>query len=263
MELENLMSVPVDLIVPNPNQPRKQFSEEGLEELTSSIKEFGVIQPILVHQLSDGTYELIAGERRLRASKLAGLTEIPAVVRSNVYETDSAVMALIENLQRRDLNCFEEAEGYAKLMSEHNMTQLDVAKKVGKNQSTVANKLRLLRLEPEVKEFISEHNLSERHARAILKLPSTEDKLEVLRRVADKDLTVTDTEKLIDLKLKSKMATPSGQDEYSIRGISRDLRLILNEITKIVDTANSLGMKVSMSKENKGRFVEVKLKILS
>ncbi len=263
MERDILIEIPIDRILPNPNQPRKEFSEEGLQELADSIREYGVIQPLLVRKKEAGeTYELIAGERRLRASKIAGLTSVPAIL-TETEDLDSAIIAMIENLQRRDLNFFEEAEGYFRLMEDFNMSQVDIAKKMGKNQSTIANKLRLLRIEPEVQEKIKEYQLTERHARAILKLPSTMDKLTVVEEVNKKALNVSDTERLVELKLKSKMfASPEEEPpELRIKGVSRDLRLILNEVNKIVSSCNSLGIPVTMSKENKGKFVEIKLKV--
>ncbi len=262
MENETLLKIDINKVVPNPNQPRKEFVVEHLLELRDSIMVYGVIQPIVVIEREEGQYELIAGERRLRASKMAGLTEIPAIVRKETPETDSAVMALIENLQRQDLSFFEEAEGYQKLMDDFQMTQQEVSKKMGKNQSTVANKLRLLKLSPEVKGLIQEKGLTERHARAILKLSSKEDQESILKDVADRDLTVSDTEKLVSMKLRSRMGVAQGTERGpSIRVVSRDIRLILNEINKLVETANKLGIKVTMSKENTGTNVEVKLKI--
>lgn len=137
--------IEIDRIRPNPYQPRKRFNHIAIEELALSIKEYGVLQPIAVKRMNDGFFELIAGERRVKAAKLAGLKNIPAIV-MEILDEDSTIIALIENLQREDLNFFEEAEGYASLMNDYGLTQEQVAKKVGKNQSTIANKIRLLRL---------------------------------------------------------------------------------------------------------------------
>lgn len=148
---KNITYVGIDHIRPNPYQPRKQFNKMALEELCESIKQYGVLQPINVRRLSHGTYEIVAGERRLRAATMAGLMEIPAII-INVDDNDSAVMALIENLQREDLSYMEEAEGYSNLINEHGFTQEELAQKIGKSQSTVANKIRLLKLSPLVKK---------------------------------------------------------------------------------------------------------------
>jgi ParB family chromosome partitioning protein len=165
-----IINIPIDEIAPNPYQPRKDFSGSSLEELATSIKEYGVLQPVNVRKIGGKGYELVSGERRLRATRLAGMEVIPAVV-IEVVEQDSAVIALIENLQREDLNFMEEAEGYHNLISDHGMTQEELAKKVGKKQSTIANKLRLLKLNNKIKKTILENELTERHARALLKLP--------------------------------------------------------------------------------------------
>jgi len=257
--LQQLLNIPIDLIDPNPHQPRQVFDEEALSELADSIREYGVLQPILVKKKADGRFELIAGERRLRASKLVGLKMMPAQVR-NVEGTDMAVMALIENLQRSDLDFFEEAQGYRKLITDHGMTQQQVADKMGKSQSAIANKLRLLYLSEGTQAAIHEAGLSERHARALLKLPDEKDQLKIIDWARRTEATVKDTEKYVELTLLSKMQRAEDEGP-SIRGRARDLRLIMNELNKIVDSANSLGLKVQLHKENKGRYVEVKLKI--
>lgn len=144
--------LPVDAIRPNPYQPRRHFDQKALEELAESIKSYGVLQPISVRRQTASIYELVAGERRLRASKLAGLETVPVIV-TDFDESDSALVALLENLQREDLSYMEEAQGYAHLINQHRLTQEEVAAKVGKNQSTIANKLRILKLGPLVKRF--------------------------------------------------------------------------------------------------------------
>lgn len=188
--------VPVAKIIPNPNQPRKHFSDESLAELAESIKTFGVIQPISVRKVNDGMYELVSGERRLRASKLAGLTEIPAL-QVKISDKDSAVIAIIENVQREDLSYFEEAESYRQLMKYYGMTQSDIAKLIGKSQSFVANKIRLLKMDDSVIQSVKENGLSERHARALLKIPDAEIQKEVIKEIHNKDLNVRRTENLV------------------------------------------------------------------
>ena len=189
--------IEIDRIRPNPYQPRKRFSHIAIEELALSIKEYGVLQPIAVKRMNDGFFELIAGERRVKAAKLAGFKNIPAIV-MEILDEDSTIIALIENLQREDLNFFEEAEGYASLMNDYGLTQEQVAKKVGKNQSTIANKIRLLRLPREVKEYIIQNGLTERHARALLKIPEKDIQIALASRIVEKNLRVKDAEELVE-----------------------------------------------------------------
>ncbi|SEF98246.1 chromosome partitioning protein, ParB family [Caloramator fervidus] len=201
MRVENeIKIIPINLIKQNSYQPRKVFDDQALLELSESIREYGVLQPISVRKINDSFYELIAGERRLRASQLAGLTEIPAVV-VEASDRDSAVLALIENLQREDLNFIEEAEGYLRLIKEHGFTQEELAHKIGKKQSTIANKLRILKLSDTVKEILLKENLTERHARALLKLPTEEMQLKALDEIIKNGLNVKETEELIEKML--------------------------------------------------------------
>jgi ParB family chromosome partitioning protein len=191
--------IPIHLVKQNTYQPRKYFNQESLLELSESIREYGVLQPISVRR--DGNrFELVAGERRLRASQLAGLKEIPAII-MDMTDTESAVLALIENLQREDLNYIEEAEGYYNLIKQHGFTQEELAVRIGKKQSTIANKLRLLKLSDKVKEILLKEGLTERHARALLKLPDEYSQLKVIEEVIKKGLNVKKTEELIEREL--------------------------------------------------------------
>ncbi|MEE1195061.1 MAG: ParB/RepB/Spo0J family partition protein, partial [Phascolarctobacterium sp.] len=174
-----VVKVPIEQIFPNPYQPRKTFDDEALQDLASSIAEYGVLQPLLVAPAEDGRYLLIAGERRLRASRLAKLNEVPVII-SEYSSQQIAEIALIENLQREDLHFLEEAEGYEQLMEQFHLTQEAMAARVGKKQSTIANKLRLLRLSSDVRKLLVEHELSERHARALLKIEDEAQRMEVL-----------------------------------------------------------------------------------
>ena len=192
-----ILEVPVDQIIPNPNQPRQVFDEEHLKELAESIKTYGVIQPIQVRKLNNSLYELVSGERRLRASKLAKLKTVPAI-EVKINDQDSAVLAIIENVQREDLNYFEEAESYQQLIKYYHMTQEQVAKLIGKSQSFVANKLRLIKMDEEVIEAVKKAGLSERHARALLKVPDKDIQLEVIDQVKRRDLNVKKTERLVE-----------------------------------------------------------------
>lgn len=203
--------VPVSAIQPNLRQPRTYFDDAALAELSASIKEFGVLQPLLVRPLSEGTYELIAGERRLRASKLAGLETVPILIRSAGHQS-SLEMALIENLQREDINPVECARAYRRLMDEFALTQEQVADKVGKSRTTVANTLRLLRLPPKVIDGIEGGRISEGHARALLAFESSEQQLAVYEQIIEKGLTVREVEKAAKQKpVTKRVSTPPAQ----------------------------------------------------
>lgn len=246
----NVVMLPTLSIRPNPYQPRKVFDKFMLDELASSIKEFGVIQPINVRVINEGTYELVAGERRLRAAKLAKLDEIPAIV-IDVNDKDSAVLALIENLQRENLNYFEEAEGYYNLMEDYNLTQEDIAKQVGKSQSTIANKLRLLKLPDQVVKLLLDHNLSERHARALLKLPTTDLQLALLNKVIIQSLNVKKTEDLIEdtlHKVINEEKQNSKHNSYFKRYI-KDIRIFTNTIKQSVEMMKDSGIDIEYKLE--------------
>ena len=177
-----VLYVPLSKIVPNPYQPRKEFESEALSELADSIRQYGVLQPLLVAPGPDNNYILIAGELRLRASTMAGMGSVPVIV--SEYTTQQiAEIALIENLQRKDLHYLEEAEGYEKLVNTFHLTQESMAGRVGKKQSTIANKLRLLKLSPSVRNTLHESDLTERHARALLKLENEETQKTVLKKI--------------------------------------------------------------------------------
>ena len=208
-EEKMISMISIDSIRPNPYQPRRKFDNSSLDELCNSIKQYGVIQPINVRKTSKSHYELVAGERRLRAAAMAGHKEIPAIV-VDIGENDSAIMALIENLQREDLGYIEEAEGYRNLIKEHGLTQEELAQKIGKSQSTIANKIRILRLSPMVKKILSDNNLTERHARALLKIDDEQIQLKVLQKVCERGLNVRKTEDLVQ-RLWISIATPRKQ----------------------------------------------------
>ena len=195
METGRVVFLPARAIRPNPAQPRKVFREEALDELAESIRQHGILQPLSVRRVG-AYYQLIAGERRLRASIQAGLMEIPCIVMT-MDERESGVAALVENLQRQDLDFIEEAKGISLLMQEHTMSQEQVAKLLGKSQSAVANKLRLLRHSSQVLEALREAGLSERHARALLKLPTEPQKMQVISQISRLGMSVARTERYI------------------------------------------------------------------
>jgi len=244
-QANTLEIIPVDYIRPNPYQPRRVFSEESLNELAHSIKQYGLLQPITVRKLSHNYYEIIAGERRWRAVCKAGFTHIKAVVQPAVDE-DSALIALIENLQREDLHFFEEAEGYQSLMKEHGLTQEELARRLGMNQSTVANKMRILKLPASVKELVTAYRLSERHARALLRLHNEEAQLKVLRDIKQKNLSVKLTEDLVEKMLARIYGEePPDLSRQNVVCIMRDYRIYINTIKKALSRIKKSGVKVS------------------
>lgn len=258
--LRSVEKIPIQLVRPNPYQPRRTFSEQSIEELSRSIQRYGLIQPIVVRKINPTHYELIAGERRLRASKRAGLLEIEAIVQ-RVGEQDSAVMALIENLQRENLHFFDEAEAYRNLLLEHGLTQEDLARKIGKNQSTVANKLRILRLAPEVKTSIMIHRLTERHARTLLRLADPSLQLELIEQIRRENLSVKATEDLVEKILDKQYYEQEAPHKKKISGFVRDGRLLMNDIKKLVKQVSESGLHANYTVRDTGLSFEVMVTI--
>lgn len=215
-EMADVQRIPVNQIVPNRYQPRQIFHQEELAELTASIKETGVIQPIVVRRKGDGVYELIAGERRWRASKEAGLNVIPAVVK-NCTDQEALLLALVENIQREDLNPMETARAYSRMMKEFGLTQETVATKVGRDRSSVANFIRLTHLHPDLQVLVEKGQLSTGHAKALLSLPTTESQQRVARLVVSDSLSVRETEKLVEQSLigKKPVARPARTTQWT------------------------------------------------
>ncbi|WP_353094619.1 nucleoid occlusion protein [Tissierella praeacuta] len=251
--------IPISIIKPNPYQPRKDFNQRALEELSQSIKAYGVIQPISVRQINEDSYELIAGERRLRASELAELQEIPAII-VDYRDKESALIALMENLQREDLNFIEEAEGYNNLIEDHGFTQQEIAEKMGKNQSTVANKLRLLKLPEDIKRDLLENNLTERHGRALLKLADDDLKRKILEKVINNELNVNKTEALVNDILDDLTKREDNEVKQNIKSLI-NIRIYLNTIKKAFSAIKDTGIKAEYKEVDKGDHVEVVVKI--
>jgi ParB family chromosome partitioning protein len=196
LETDQLREIDIDRILPNSHQPRKNFDEDALNDLANSIREHGVVQPIVVRPLDDGFFQLIAGERRWRASQRAGLSRVPAVVRE-AGEHHALELALIENLQREDLNPMEEAQAYERLIADFGMTQDEVARRVGKNRATIANMLRLLRLPPEVQQWLRENRITTGHAKALLSLSDLNAILDTARKIIQGNYSVRQAEMLV------------------------------------------------------------------
>lgn len=252
-----VLQIPLSKIVPNPYQPRKEFESEALSELADSIRQYGVLQPLLVAPGKGDTYILIAGERRLRASTMAGLGSVPVIV--SEYTTQQiAEIALIENLQRKDLHYLEEAEGYEKLVNIFHLTQESMAIRVGKKQSTIANKLRLLRLPVSVRNKLHDSDLTERHARVLLKLENEELQKDVLQKVLKGHLNIKQTEALVEKTLKE--AGKLNQKKPRLV-IVNDVRIYLNSIKEVMESVKNSGIPSSMEQEMDGDDVVVTLRI--
>ena len=245
METGRVVFLPARSIRPNPSQPRRVFDEAALAELTESIRCHGVIQPLSVRRV-EGVYELIAGERRLRAAQAAGLSEIPCIVMT-MDDTESGLVALVENLQRQDLDFIEEAMGISRLIRSQNLSQEQAARMLGKSQSAIANKLRLLRHSPPVLEAIAQSKLTERHARALLRLPGEEDKLRAIAAISALGMSVSRTEQYIENLLNSRGKKPPSR--VNIGGF-------LNNLTQSLARIQSAGIPaVSERRETDSQIV--------
>jgi ParB family chromosome partitioning protein len=256
LKMENkILSIPQGDILPNPNQPRRRFDYDELEGLAQSIRANGILQPLLVRNLENGKYELIAGERRLRAARLIGLTKVPCII-NDISESDSAVFAVIENLQRQNLDYFEEAEALALLISDYRMSQEELCKKLGKAQSTLSNKLRLLKLNEEMRYKISRAGLSERHARALLSLTDEVQRARALAIIIDRHLTVNESESLIEQMLRKNEA-PKRQ---ILKGF-KDIRIFINTLNNAVDAIRKAGIDADSVKTETDEYVEYIVRI--
>ncbi|MCF0147839.1 MAG: nucleoid occlusion protein [Clostridium sp.] len=231
-----ISNISVDKIFPNTYQPRRFFNEEALEELSQSIKEHGIIQPITVRKRGEN-FELVAGERRWRAARMADFDVVPCNI-IEITDTESAEIALLENLQREDLNFIEEAEAYFNLINDHKFTQDELAKRMGKKQSTIANKLRILKLSEKVRETCLENKLTERHARALLSLPNEELQLKVVDKIVKDSLNVKATEELINKELlKIAGEELNNKDKKRVKSVF-PAKLYVNTIRQVFDKFN-------------------------
>ncbi|AJK85734.1 MULTISPECIES: nucleoid occlusion protein [Lysinibacillus] len=261
---EEVIKLPIDEIVPNRFQPRTIFDDEKIEELSRTIHTHGVIQPIVVRKTSENQYEIIAGERRYRAMKKLQWTEVPAIVR-NLTDKETASIALIENLQREELTAIEEAVAYQKLLELHELTQEALAQRLGKGQSTVANKLRLLRLPDEVQQAILQRKISERHARALIAIKDQPLQLEILQQTVDSDWNVRQLEEQIQAILHP----VTDEQEESVpkkarpkrKAISKDVRIALNTIKQSLTMVTKSGITVNTEEEDTEEYYQITVKI--
>lgn len=261
---KRLVEIDVKAIHPNPYQPRATFDEASIAELAQSIEQVGLLQPLLVRKAADG-YELVAGERRLRAVTSLGREKVACIVQQDIVDESSAVMALIENLQREDLHYLEEARCYQTLLESYNLTQEELAKRLGKSQSSIANKLRLLKLSPEIKAVMTENRLSERHARALLRLKDDEEKLGVVDKIVKKNLSVKETEQLVEKTLgkayDEKEADKAKTKKPMLARIVRDYRLFMNTINTAVNQLRESGMAVEVEQADRSDGVDITIKV--
>lgn len=237
--------LPADEIKPCPLQPRKQFDDAALKELSQSIKCYGILNPLTV-RCRGGNYELVAGERRLRAAKLAGLKDVPCIL-IDVNMEDAGLIALIENLQRRDLDFIEEAQGLSRLIRMFGLSQEEAAKRIGKSQSAVANKLRLLRLPEDVLEGLRAHGLSERHGRALLRLPEASMQRLALEHISSNGLTVAAAEEYIESLLREPEESPKGEVRRMM--VLKDVRIFLNSLNRSLDLMKQGGIAAGVKKQ--------------
>lgn len=255
-ESNRVQFLPVASISPNPGQPRTYFAQDSLEELAASIKEHGVLQPLSVRRTSGG-YELVSGERRLRASKLAGLSEVPCMI-VTVDGQESSLLALVENLQRRDLDFVEEAAALSALIQTYHLSQEEAAKRIGKSQSAVANKLRLLRLSPATLSILRQHGCTERHARALLKLEDPAVQTEAARYVVEQGLTVAKTEQYVEELLHP---LPDKPQRKKPAFIIKDVRLFLNTITRGLSIMKSAGVNANCRRQETADAIQLTITI--
>ena len=249
-----IYNIPQAMIVPNPNQPRKRFDYDELENLAQSIRENGILQPITVRKREDKKYELVSGERRLRAARLVGMVKIPSIV-INIDDKNSAMFSIIENLQRQSLNFFEEAEAIEKLVGEYAMSREEVAQKLGLAPSTVSNKLRILRLPEEMRFELARSGLTESHARALLMLEDDNQRARALSIIVDRHLNVAESERLIN-----QMINRNNRPRNPLRGI-RDVRLFINTLNHAVDTIRRAGVEADAARSETEEYIEYVVRI--
>ena len=244
-----ILSLRLEDIAPNPVQPRKHFDEQELQELSESIRTYGILNPLTV-RLRCGKYELVAGERRLRAARLAGLQEVPCIL-VDVNLEEAGLLALVENLQRKDLDFLEEAEGRRKLIRMFALSQEEAARRIGKSQSAVANKLRLLKLPEDVLDSLRQNGLSERHGRALLRLPDGESQRSALAVMLEKGMNVSAAERYVDELLAERPAPPAEKPRPKKTFVMKDLRVFLNTLSHSVELMKQGGIGADLRREER------------
>ena len=253
----SIHQIPIEKIAPNPRQPRRHFDEEALRGLAESIRQHGILQPLSVQKMPSGCYMLVAGERRLRAAGLAGLSRVPCIL-VRLSDEESAVLALVENLQRCDLHYIEEAAAIARLISTYGLSQEETARRLGRSQSAVANKLRLLRLSPDCVALLREFDLTERHARAVLRLTEEQDRLAALRRMGEEQMNVAAAEAYVESLVTGKQQTGSGRRNILIL---KDVRLFLNSVKRSMDTMRLAGVDATCQRQDSEEEIVMTIRI--
>ncbi|MGM0843343.1 MAG: nucleoid occlusion protein [Bacillota bacterium] len=253
---DEVKKILISQIVPNRFQPRTVFNEEKIEELSRTIHTHGIIQPIVLRQSDENQYEIIAGERRFRAVQLLGWETVPAIIK-NMSDTETASVALIENLQREELSPIEEAIAYGKLLELHNLTQEALAQRLGKGQSTVANKLRLLKLPQEVQEAILAKQITERHARALIPLKKQDKQVILLQEIIEKSLNVKQTEDRVDKMLSEGEEKPKPKR----KAFSKDMRIAVNTIRQSLSMVSDSGINLDSQEEEHEEYYQFTIKI--
>ncbi len=254
---KKIVEIPTMYIRPCRTQARRIFEDREMESLTESIKENGILQPLTVRKINSNEYELVAGERRLRAAAKSGMRKVPCIV-LKCDNRQASVFSLIENLQRTDLNPFEEAEGIQRLIQDFGLTQEEAAKRLGKKQSTVANKLRLLKLDDEERDWIIRAGLTERHARALLKIDNVVTRKIALSEIIARSMNVAQAERYIASAMETK---PHSSSRQKNRFIFKDVRVFVNTINKAIDTMKSSGIDASSEKTETADYIEYTVRI--
>ncbi|MBQ6180523.1 MAG: ParB/RepB/Spo0J family partition protein [Ruminococcus sp.] len=251
-----VVNIEISRIIPNSNQPRCLFNDADLLSLADSVRENGILQPLSVRKVNDN-YELIAGERRLRAAKLCELAFVPCII-YDITDKESAILALVENIQRQDLTFFEEANAIEKLINIYGLTQEEAAQQLGKAQCTIANKLRLLRLTEKERDLILKYDLTERHARALLKLGSEEDRFIILDKIITNTLNVEKTEKLIE----DYIGCQKEKSSYKKRSkVFQNVKMFVNTINRAVETMQAAGISADSRKIQSENYIEYRVRI--
>ncbi|AIF67252.1 nucleoid occlusion protein [Terribacillus saccharophilus] len=253
---DEVLNLRVQDIVPNQYQPRTVFQEDKIKELAQTIRTHGIIQPIVVRKNSEGSYELIAGERRWRAVQSLEWETVPAIIRE-MSDTETASVALIENLQREELTVIEEALAYERLLELHSLTQEALAQRLGKSQSTIANKMRLLKLPESVQQALLAKKITERHARALIALKDAEKQELILQEIIDKELNVKETEariaRIVNAQPKKKRP--------KLKGINKDMRIAMNTIRQSLSMVSDTGINLETEEEDKDDYYQITIKI--
>nr|WP_202412359.1 nucleoid occlusion protein [Halobacillus litoralis] len=253
---DEVVQVPVERVQPNRYQPRAIFNNEKISELAQTIHTHGMIQPIVLRRLNEEEYELIAGERRWRAVQSLGWETVPAIIRE-MNDSQTASVALIENLQREELTVIEEAVAYAKLLELHQITQEALAQRLGKSQSTIANKLRLLKLPESVQQAVMDKKITERHARALIALKEEEQQEKILAEIIEKQLNVKQTEERI-----AKLNDPAPKKKKpKMKGVNKDMRIAMNTIRQSLTMVTDTGIDLETDEEDHDDYYQITIKI--